>query len=304
LFNTVTAVAAICVMNPCQRHVRVVDLVVRRRNHWPVICSVVSNNLSFRCATSTINDETAQKLTEQIGSGNDSYCDQNFYTESAGNCNVIRGTIPKMGNGLAVHQFAEMERSYSVDDVNRFATLVGDFNPIHRDWRNATNISENIQDHPLLQEIANSKVGHKSHDVDNLADESLESEDKDFSDVIVPGMLAGSIFAAIIGTLIPGAVYIQQTLDFRQPLFVDAKVIGRIVITKLRNFPRRNGLIMVCHTTVCTSTCSKLDSVDNSEKLHTGTSANDTDSQPILIRGQASVWLPSGIRKDIDCCVV
>lgn len=52
---------------------------------------------------------------------------------------------------------------------------------------------------------------------------------------ILPGMLCASLFPAIIGSQFPGALYLTQTLNFRQPALV------RCVLLKVQ--PLRVALI-------------------------------------------------------------
>jgi acyl dehydratase len=196
---------------------------------------------------------------------------------------VIRGTIPRMGIGVALNQYAELDRTYTIDDVTQFASLVGDSNPIH--------ILDQVPNHPLLHEVTDNESGvDRCKDGDTYQETTLPNR----TGVVVHGMLVGSLFTAIIGTLIPGAVYLRQEFDFRQPVWTNTKVTGRIVVSKLRHFPRKNGLIMICQTTVYASPGAK------TESIITGNStASDSDfKQNIMIRGQASVWLPNGVRKD------
>ena len=94
--------------------------------------------------------------------------------------------------------------------------------------------------------------------------------------ILVHGMLVSSLFSCIFGTLIPGAVYVRQFLEFRQPVYVNTVVIGRVVITKLRRY-RRQGLIVTCDTTVV------------AKEARAG--------KEIMLRGEADVWLPEGVEE-------
>ena len=42
---------------------------------------------------------------------------------------------------------------------------------------------------------------------------------------IIPGSLCASLFPAIIGTAFPGALYLSQTLKFRNPALVSAHAV-------------------------------------------------------------------------------
>jgi len=88
----------------------------------------------------------------------------------------------------AVYSF---EKQISRQDIQSFASLTGDFNPLHTD----------------------PEFGKKSK----------------FNNNIVHGMLAGSLFSTLVGMHCPGekCLYLQQTLNFREPLFPDDKVTVR-----------------------------------------------------------------------------
>jgi len=161
---------------------------------------------------------------------------------------VVRGSIPANGNGVAVGQIAESNRIFTSEDVNLFGKLVGDENPLHQRWT-VDNLPDVLENHPML---------------------SVSNEDDDLkaTKILVHGMLVSSIFSSIFGTLIPGAVYLKQTLDFSRPVYVDELVTGRIKIERIRHW-RRKGLILTCDTLVL---------CNNEEK----------------VRGSADVWLPHG----------
>lgn len=163
---------------------------------------------------------------------------------------VVRGSIPAGGAGVAVGQCAETERQFTVADVALFGKLVGDQNPLHRSWElSRLSSSPSAMDgHPLIQ---------------------ASEQDPKLTKVLAHGMLVASLFSSIFGTLIPGAVYISQSLDFRKPVYVDTVVVARVTITRIRRWTRK-GLILTCDTTVV---------ADGEEK----------------VRGAADVWLPKGV---------
>ena len=87
------------------------------------------------------------------------------------------------------------ERIISREDVMAFAEVTGDFNPLHTD-----------------------KVfGEKSR----------------FKGNIIHGMLAGSLFSALVGMHCPGenSLYLTQTLQFKNPVFPGDKVIVKGTVT-------------------------------------------------------------------------
>ncbi len=90
------------------------------------------------------------------------------------------------------------KKKISKRDVMNFAKISGDFNPLH----------------------VNSDFGKRSQ----------------FKDNIVHGMLASSFFSTLIGMYCPGrnSLYMNQTLNFRQPLYYDDTVTVRgTVISKI-----------------------------------------------------------------------
>ena len=185
---------------------------------------------------------------------------------------VIRGTIPPRHFGpepptLAINQYAEMTRCYTYEDVTNFTSLIGDENPIHQSSAAATT----------------------THNI------------------VVPGLLVGSVFSAVIGTLLPGSIYVRQTYDFRHAVSVGEWITGRIVIAKLRTVTRPNspsGVYMICHTLAYQSPTILDDhhELNRQRSNHNvmeeaGTSARAPPEIPptqrIVIRGEASVWIPN-----------
>lgn len=166
----------------------------------------------------------------------------------------IHGTIPLHGKGVAIGQYAELPRRFTAKDVEQYADLSGDHNPLHRSW-NIDKIPTELQDHVLLK-----------------LDENVPGSDSTSTKIVVHGMLVSSIFTCIFGTLIPGAIYMKQTLDFRRPVYVNDPVIGRVTITRVRNFSSRRGLVLTCETTVCSA---------------------DNETQT-FVRGEADVLILSG----------
>lgn len=91
-----------------------------------------------------------------------------------------------------------IKRKFSNDDVQNFAILTEDFNPIHLD-----------------DEFAKSTI---------------------FKKRIVHGMLISSLFSNLIGTKLPGkgSIYLSQSLSFKAPLFINEEFIAEIEIIKIR----------------------------------------------------------------------
>lgn len=83
-------------------------------------------------------------------------------------------------NSIYTHEF-----SFSQDEVNRFAEVTGDKNPVHTDAAYAATTM--------------------------------------FKRPIMHGMLSASLFSKVFGTLFPGegTIYLKQSLSFMKPMYVD-----------------------------------------------------------------------------------
>ena len=65
------------------------------------------------------------------------------------------------------------------------------------------------------------------------------------------GMLTASLFSAIIGSAVPGSVYLDQKLKFKAPVMVDTQVPRRLIylIILIIDFPRAHCAIN--HVCMC-----------------------------------------------------
>lgn len=95
---------------------------------------------------------------------------------------------------ISVGDAAELRHTLTQDDVNTFAELTGDFNPLHVDAA--------------------------------YAEKTL------FRKPVVHGMLSASFISTMIGTLLPGsgALWTSQTLEFLMPAFVGDILLVRAVV--------------------------------------------------------------------------
>jgi acyl dehydratase len=141
----------------------------------------------------------------------------------------------------------QVERIFTRDEVTFFGNLVGDKNPLH----NCMTLQEATELFPTLTQagLIRPSCNHST-------------------EALVHGMLVSSLFSCIFGTLIPGAIYRSQTLQFRAPIYANDFVVGRIMVTKVKE---TRGLLVTCDTTVL---CQ----------------------ERICVSGEATVWLPGATK--------
>ena len=120
----------------------------------------------------------------------------------------ITGTL-KM-QGPVVGAFAECTHTFQQEDVNIFAKMCGDNNPLHTDVE--------------------------------VASQSM------FQGTIVHGILVSSLFSTLFGASMHGAVYVSQTLSFKRPVHVGTQVKARMQI--LQKEQKRSGHLLTCSTSV------------------------------------------------------
>ena len=183
----------------------------------------------------------------------------------------VTGTIPRDGLGIAVGQFAGARRTFTEAEIDVFGCLVSDRNPLHSSWprpnagldggaaATATEADEPpgvLLTHPLVR----------------------WDDDTGKSRVLVHGLLVSSLFTCILGTRIPGAVYLHQTLEFVRPVYSGEVVAGTLTVVEARPWGRRPGLHMTCDTIVAR--------------------INDDATTKVCVKGQAQVWLPAGTLLD------
>lgn len=98
---------------------------------------------------------------------------------------------------LSVGQSAEIVRVVGVGDIEAFAAVSGDTNPVHLDDAYARTTT--------------------------------------FGERIAHGMLTGAYISAVMGTKLPGpgAVYLTQSLRFRRPVRVGDPVTAKVTVKAL-----------------------------------------------------------------------
>lgn len=118
-----------------------------------------------------------------------------------------------MQDKFNIGDYAELQKTFTLEDVKRFAALSGDINPLHLD----ANFAATTQ----------------------------------FGKPLVHGMLAASLFSAIIANDLPGpgSIYIHQSLDFKSPIFHNKPVLARVEITSIREDKPIFELSTICSDT-------------------------------------------------------
>ncbi len=91
----------------------------------------------------------------------------------------------------------ELEFMYSQDDVNAFADITGDKNPVHLDEAYA---AETVYKRPIIH-----------------------------------GFLGGAVFSKILGNLFPGegTVYLQQSMNFKRPMYTGVAYLAILTVVEV-----------------------------------------------------------------------
>lgn len=113
---------------------------------------------------------------------------------------------------LTLGMEAEFERTVTGNDIEVFADVTGDANPIH-----------------LNEDYAATTM---------------------FRSTIAHGMLTAGFISAVLGTKLPGpgAIYLSQSLRFKAPVKPGDKVVARARITELK--PERRRVTLACECSV------------------------------------------------------
>ncbi len=107
---------------------------------------------------------------------------------------------------LEIGQTAELRRTVTEHDIEAFAEVTGDENPVHLDEAYAA---------------ATQFKGRIAH-----------------------GMLSAGYISAVLGTQLPGpgAIYVSQTLNFRRPVRIGDEVTAEVKVTSIDPAPRPGHL--------------------------------------------------------------
>ncbi|OQR89965.1 MaoClike domain containing protein [Thraustotheca clavata] len=103
---------------------------------------------------------------------------------------VPKGELPAVGT------CAEIHHTFTSNDVENFAQLTGDTNPLHLD--------------PIF------------------------CTKTQFKKPIVHGILCTSLFPTIFGATLPGSIYVSQSIRFKKPIYVNEPLQIRIEVTQVK----------------------------------------------------------------------
>lgn len=108
----------------------------------------------------------------------------------------------KIFEELIVGEKAAVEKTVTEQDVNLFAEVSGDYNPVHIDEAFAQNTR--------------------------------------FKKRIAHGMLAASLVSRVVGTKLPGpgTIYLSQTLNFKTPVYFGDTITAEVEL--IEKIPARN----------------------------------------------------------------
>ena len=99
---------------------------------------------------------------------------------------------------LTVGDKASISKAFSADDVEQFARLSLDANPLHLD--------------------------------------EAVAADSVFGQRVVHGALVASLFSALLGTELPGegSIYLGQTTKYKSPVFLDEEITATVEVIEVR----------------------------------------------------------------------
>jgi acyl dehydratase len=100
-------------------------------------------------------------------------------------------------NKLQLGDHAQLSKAFHQEEVECFAKITGDNNPLHLD-----------------EEYAKKTI---------------------FKTRIVHGMLVSSLFSSVFGTFLPGlgSIYLFQSMKFVRPVYLDEEVTAKVMVKEL-----------------------------------------------------------------------
>jgi acyl dehydratase len=132
-----------------------------------------------------------------------------------------------------------VEHIFSQSAVNEFARLCGDNNPLHSDPSYASKTP--------------------------------------FGGTIVHGILVSSLFSTLFGSTLNGSVYVNQTLSFKRPVHVGARVLARVEVQDVKE--RSSGAFLTCSSVAFL--------------------LNQAGERVLAVDGVATVLIPSEVLKNL-----
>ena len=129
------------------------------------------------------------------------------YSKLAAKCGIYGDLGVSTGQRLGIGEYAALERCFTAKDVEDFANVSGDKNPVHLD-----------------EEFAKTTR---------------------FGGRIVHGMLCGSLFSTLFATRLPGSIYINQSLKFVKPVYINDTIEAKIIV-------KEAGMRTITCDTMCT----------------------------------------------------
>lgn len=170
----------------------------------------------------------------------------------------LKQKSPPSSLPLQMDQFVSATRCFTSTDVDTYATVVGDSNPLHQQQQ---------------QQSCEDGINYNCQ-------QPTKNDTMQRQQPIVHGMLSASMFTSMFGTMLPGAVYLRQKVAFLQPISINEIVTATITITHIRQ--RKNDVYLTCTTNIYSSISSD----------STASDGNVVEMQMLKVRGEAKVWLP------------
>mmetsp|Transcript_357 Transcript_357/g.578 ORF Transcript_357/g.578 Transcript_357/m.578 type:complete len:302 (+) Transcript_357:279-1184(+) len=234
-----------------------------------------------------------------------------FINDNYNNYNNITGTIPQGGHGIEVGHYAELRRVFTLNDIELYAKLIGDPNPIH------TSPIDPHKTPSFDQQGLSSNVSATHHKSSSINTQNTHHR------VVSHGMLTSSLFSSIFGTLVPGSIYRSQTLHFHSPVYSLDQIVASVHVKHVRVINRKmmihdketdlnnnnhasenhdkpsflKGLIVKCDTQIIKILQSH-DECTSNHKENNG--INNKNNNLKCVSGVAEVWLPNILSHVID----